>query len=268
MQVTELIINNLSTLVYSNEKNSFNPKDMVVIRVNDSEELATIKSKFESNEQESVEILRAATKEDYKQFCDNCHYSRTLLPQVKEEAEKLNLDMKISHVTVSLDRTKTTVCYTADDRVDFRDLIKVLAGKFKSRIEMKQIGNRDETRILGSLGCCGREVCCKAYLRDFDKVSIKMAKNQNIALNPQRINGMCGRLLCCLKYEDAYYDEMQKIMPKMNSYINTPNGRGQVTAQDFLRATVTVSIQKDDESTEIKTYKLDELNITPKDKKQ
>jgi cell fate regulator YaaT (PSP1 superfamily) len=187
-----------------------------------------------------------------------------LLPEIKKEVEALNLDMKVSFITTNLDRSKLIISYTADERVDFRTLIKVLAGKYKTKIEMRQIGNRDETKNIGAIAPCGRVCCCKAFLNDFDKISIKMAKNQNIALNPNRINGMCGRLLCCLKYEDEYYEEMQKKMPKINSTITTPDGKGVVTATDFLRETVSVTFTKDD-STEMKIYNLEDLK--PEQKK-
>lgn len=174
--------------------------------------------------------------------------------------------MKIGFISTNLDRTKIVVNYTADERVDFRELIKVLASKYKTRIEMKQIGNRDESKVIGAIGICGRETCCKLFLSDFDKVSIKMAKNQNLALNPNRINGMCGRLLCCLKYEDEFYEEMQKKMPKISSIIKTPDGTGKVIALDFLKELVTVEFLKhgDEESTEIKTFNLSDIS---KDKK-
>ena len=146
----------------------------------------------------------------------------------------------------------------------FRELIKILGTKFKARIEMRQIGNRDETKQVGAIGICGRVTCCKAFLNDFDKVSIKMAKNQNISLNPTRINGMCGRLLCCFKYEDDFYAEMQKKMPKENAVVSTPDGKGTVSARDFLRETVSVTFTKD-ESSETKIYDLKDIQIPTKD---
>ena len=215
---------------------------------------------------EFAEIVRVANQNDKNQNCENCKYARSLLPEIKQQAEKLNLDMKIGFISVSFDKNKITVNYTADDRVDFRELIKILGTKYKARIEMRQIGNRDETKQIGALGVCGRVTCCKAFLNDFDKVSIKMAKNQNISLNPAKINGMCGRLLCCFKYEDEYYAEMQKKMPKENALVTTPDGKGVVTNRDFLKDLVTVTFTKDD-STEIKTYDLKDITITPKDKK-
>jgi cell fate regulator YaaT (PSP1 superfamily) len=200
-----------------------------------------------------------------KQNCENCAFARKILPEIKNEANKLNLDMKIGFISTSLDKSKLCVYYTAEDRVDFRELIKVLGNKYKARIEMRQIGNRDEAKQIGAIGICGKVTCCKQFLSDFDKVSIKMAKNQNISLNPNKINGMCGRLLCCFKYEDEYYSEMQKKMTKLNSTINTPDGKATVASVDFLRETVTVNITKDD-STEQKKFTLEEIETLNKDK--
>ena len=260
MQTIELNLLNSPQIVYAIKNNDDHKiNDVVIVSINGTQDIATIKNITDVKaDVEYCEIVRLATEEDKKQNCENCKFARSLLPEIKQEAEKLNLNMKIGFISVSLDKSKINVNYTADDRVDFRDLIKILGSKYKSRIEMRQIGNRDETKQVGALGVCGRVTCCKAFLNDFDKVSIKMAKNQNISLNPNKINGMCGRLLCCFKYEDEYYAEMQKKMPKENSYVTTPDGKGVVTGRDFLRETVTVTFTKD-ESTEIKIYDLKDI---------
>ena len=260
MQAIELImLNSPQTYFAVDNIQSYNKKDVVVVNISGSLDLAVVKRIVDIEpDVEFVQIARIASEQDLKENCENCKYARTLLPEIKKEAQNLNLDMKIGFVSVSLDKSKITVSYTADDRVDFRELIKILGSKNKARIEMRQIGNRDETKKIGALGVCGRETCCKAFLNDFDKVSIKMAKNQNISLNPTRINGMCGRLLCCLKYEDEYYSEMQKKMPRLHSTITTPDGKGVVTATDFLRETITVSFTKDD-TTEVKIYNLTDI---------
>lgn len=200
--------------------------------------------------------------------CENCKLARKTLTEVKQLAENLNLNMKISFVNYSLDKSKLTINYTADERIDFREMLKILTNTYKTKIEMKQIGNRDESKCVGALGVCGRETCCKAYLKDFDKVSIKMAKNQCIALNPNRINGMCGRLLCCLKYEDEFYEEMLKKMPRINAKVNTPDGIGNVASVDVLKETVNVSFKKDEETTELKTYPLSEIKFNTKENKE
>lgn len=267
MQAIELTLLNLPQNIYAvKDNNNLNLKDIVVISSNGSLDLAKVKSFVDIKQDvEFVEIVRVATDYDLKQNCQNCKFARSILPEIKTEAQKLNLDMKIGFVSVSLDKNKINVNYTADDRVDFRELIKILGTKYKARIEMRQIGNRDETKQIGAIGVCGRVTCCKAFLNDFDKVSIKMAKNQNISLNPTKINGMCGRLLCCFKYEDDFYAEMQKKMPKTNSFVTTPDGKGKVVSTDFLRERVSVEFTKE-ESTEIKIYDLTDIQIS-KDKK-
>lgn len=263
MQVTEILLSNSPVSVYSTNTN-FKAMDKVVVSSSTGLDLGVVKCIVDSiDATEFVDIIRLATEEDNKKHCENCKFARTLLAEIKQEAENHKLDMKVGFISTNLDRSKIIVNYTADNRVDFRDLIKALGAKYKCKIEMRQIGNRDEAKQVGAIGVCGRVTCCKAYLSEFDKVSIKMAKNQNISLNPTRINGMCERLLCCLKYEDEYYDEMQKKMPKENSYVTTPDGKGVVTARDFLRETVTVTFTKD-ETTEVKTYDLKDIQ---KDKK-
>lgn len=260
MQLTEIVLFNTPTSVYAKPSENLVRGARVVLNVGGSLEMGVVKNSVDVNDAEIVSVLRTATREDNLKHCENCRFARTLLPEIKKEAEKLNLDMKIGFITTNLDRTKLTVNYTADERVDFRELLKVLGAKYKMRIEMRQIGNRDETKVVGAIGICGRETCCKLYLNDFDKVSIKMAKNQNIALNPNRINGMCGRLLCCLKYEDEFYEKMQKLMPKINSNVTTPDGVGTVVGTDFLKETVTVNFVKDDTS-EQKVYNLADIKI-------
>jgi len=204
MQAIELSLLNLPLTLYAvKDDKNYSRNDVVVVSHNNSLELAKIKSFTEIQQDvEFVEIIRKASEQDLKQNCENCKFARSILADIKLEANKLKLVMKIGFIAVSLDKNKININYTSDDRVDFRELIKVLGNKYKARIEMRQIGNRDETKQIGAIGVCGRVTCCKAFLNDFDKVSIKMAKNQNISLNPNKINGMCGRLLCCFKYED------------------------------------------------------------------
>ena len=266
MQIVEITLNNNSVPVYAKNRNNLPLKSTVVVLVDDSYEIGVIKQVAADEKiKEYADIVRLATDEDKKQHCENCRYCRKLVAEIKKEVENLNLDMKVSFISTSLDRSKHLISYTADDRVDFRELLKVLGNKLKSKIELRQIGNRDETKVVGALGMCGRVTCCKAYLNDFDKVSMKMAKNQGLPLNPNKINGMCGRLLCCLKYEDEFYAEMQKKMPKMNSTVTTPDGKGTVTYLDFLREQVSVTFTKD-ETTEVKVYNLDDIKNL-KDKK-
>ena len=267
MQLIEIVLYNnpyLAFAKYNNEQ--FLPNQKIIVETNSGLEIGMVKNIVESNsDKDLVKIKRIATDADKATHCKNCQYCKKILPEIKKEAENLGLNMKIGFISTNLDQTKIIINYTADDRVDFRELIKILASKYKTKIEMRQIGSRDETKVIGAIGVCGQETCCKLFLNDFDKVSIKMAKTQNIALNPIRINGMCGRLLCCLKYEDEFYEQMQKKMPKINTKIKTPDGEGVVTSTDYLRETVTVTFTNND-STELKIYNINDLN-TLKDKK-
>ena len=267
MQVTEILLLNTPESVFATATTEFKTNDRVVISTPSGLDLGVIKGNLDLKENvELVTIVRKPNQDDLLKNCENCKFSRSLLPEIKRSAEEQNLNMKIGFISTNLDQTKIIVNYTADDRVDFRDLIKLLGAKYKTRIEMRQIGNRDETKMIGALGVCGRVTCCKAFLSEFDKVSIKMAKNQNISLNPTRINGMCGRLLCCLKYEDEFYDEMQKKMPKIGFNVSTPDGKGTVSAVDFLKETVSVTFAKD-ETSETKIYPLTDIQFNTKDKR-
>lgn len=265
MQLNNVQLLNNSAIVHTKIFGECKPMQNVVVSVNGVLELGVVKGTIEADE-ETATFVRFANKEDMLAKCDNCKLARKTLTEVKQIAEKLNLDMKISFVSYSLDKSKLTINYTADERVDFREMLKILTSTFKTKIEMKQIGNRDESKAVGALGVCGRETCCKAYLKDFDKVSIKMAKNQGIALNPNRINGMCGRLLCCLKYEDEFYEKMQKLMPKVGFKVTTPDGVGTVASTDLLKETVTVTFKKDEDTSENKTYALADIKFNLKDK--
>ena len=151
--------------------------------------------------------------------------------------------------------------YTAENRVDFREIVKSLASKLKARIEMRQIGSRDQVQCMGAIGVCGRVCCCKAHLSDFDKVTIKMAKNQGLSLNPAKLNGMCGKLLCCLKYEDDVYAEVLDKMPKVGQRVSTPDGEGEAKSLDILHEEVEVLFVKGEE-TERKTYPLSDINFS------
>lgn len=259
MQAIEILLNGTASTVYAPSSDLYNTKDQVVVNNNGHLELGIVKAKKELKEQvDFVDIDHIATPEDIRANCENCKYCRTITADIKNEAENAGLDIKISSISFTLNRSKLTINYTADSRVDFRELVKTLGSKYKTRIEMHQIGNRDETKQIGALGVCGRETCCKAFLDDFGKVSIKMAKNQDISLNPNRINGMCGRLLCCLRYEDEYYEELQKRLPRLNSLVQTPDGKGTVSNINILKETISVTFSKDD-TTEVKIYNFDEI---------
>ena len=208
-------------------------------------------------------IIRIATPDDEKAIEKNEKLEAEAMEICQEKIKKHNLDMKLVDVEYTFDHNKVLFYFTADGRVDFRDLVRDLASVFKTRIELKQIGVRDESKMLGGLGICGRQLCCNLFLSDFAPVSIKMAKEQNLSLNPTKISGSCGRLMCCLKNEQEAYEDLIKRTPSVGSLVKTPDGKGQVTAVALLKGLVTVSIGKD-EDCQIKTYNADELEIIKK----
>ena len=160
----------------------------------------------------------------------------------KEKIAQHGLAMKLTQVAYSFDKSKLVFCFTADGRIDFRELVKDLASVFRTRIELRQIGVRDEAKILGGIGPCGRPLCCSTFLGDFIPVSIKMAKDQGLSLNPTKISGLCGRLMCCLKYENSEYEAAKKAMPDYGKEINTPEGRGKVVGLNLLSKVVKVRL--------------------------
>lgn len=206
------------------------------------------------------EVVRKATLEDDKRQEENLAKRDFLMKNTIEKASARNLAMKIVDAEYTFDRQKVIIYFTAEGRIDFRELVKELAGIFHVRIELRQIYERDDIKMRGALASCGRPCCCTTHLNDFEKVSIKMAKIQGLSLNPQKISGCCGKLMCCLKYENAYYQDIFKKMPKINSQANTPDGTGYVISNDMLRQEVKVRINTDDGSTEIRVYPLDKIN--------
>lgn len=185
-------------------------------------------------------IQRLATEHDKKKLADNKIAEKEALKTCDEKVKKHNLPMKLLNAEYTFDRGKIIFYFTAGSRVDFRELVKDLAGIFKTRIELRQVGVRDEAKHLGGYGSCGRSLCCSTFLGEFETISIKMAKNQNISPNPTKINGVCGRLMCCLKYEDESYTVLRATFPKEGSFIETPMGRGKVTKNSFFTKHVTV----------------------------
>jgi len=186
-----------------------------------------------------------------------------------EKIKKHELDMKLIDTEYTFDNNKVLFYFTADGRIDFRDLVKDLASVFKTRIELRQIGVRDETKIVGGIGICGRPLCCASYLSEFIPVSIKMAKEQNLSLNPTKISGVCGRLMCCLKYEEETYEELNGRLPNIGDYVTTDDGlKGEVHSVSILRQLVKVVVTVNGDEKEIREYKVDQLKFRPKRKKE
>ena len=206
-------------------------------------------------------VVRKATPEDDAQLKRNLDDRAPALATIREKAAELGLNMKLVDAEYTFDRSKLIFYFTADGRVDFRNLVRTLASIFRVRIELRQIYERDDTKMRGALAMCGRPCCCTTHLPDFEKVSIKMAKVQGLSLNPQKISGMCGRLLCCLKYENAYYSEVFKEMPKVGSRVKTADGEGVVEANDLIKLTSRVRVLTKDGSYDVRTYKLEELKV-------
>jgi len=198
-------------------------------------------------------VLRLATEADEKVRADNARREKEAFAFCLKKIEELGLDMQLVSTECAFDGSKLLFFFTADARVDFRELVRILAFNFHTRIELRQIGVRDKAKMLGGLGICGRPFCCAQFLDDFQPVSIKMAKTQNLSLNPTKISGTCGRLMCCLKYEQDAYEDLIKTSPKAESFVDTPDGRGTVTAVNLMRQSVNVRMEKDPE--EIHCYR-------------
>ena len=179
-------------------------------------------------------VIRVSTKNDYNSYLKNLRDSSDALRYARKLAQELNLEMRIMDASFTLDRKQLTFNFVADERIDFRNLVKSIAAKYKTRIELHQLGVRDKSKEIGGIGQCGRELCCSSFLNGLETISINMAKNQNIALNPSKINGACGRLLCCLSYEDDVYTDHRKQLPKVGEVVKTEKGEGKVTSLDVL----------------------------------
>lgn len=206
-------------------------------------------------------VIRIATERDDRQQADNKKKEKEAYQICLEKIKKHNLEMKLIDTEYTFDNNKILFYFTADGRIDFRELVKDLASVFKTRIELRQIGVRDETKILGGMGICGRALCCHTFLSEFAPVSIKMAKEQNLSLNPTKISGVCGRLMCCLKNEEETYEELNRRLPNVGDYVTTDDGyKGEVHSVNVLRQLVKVVVDTGDEK-EIMEYHVDQLRF-------
>ena len=260
-----------SVIVETARGMEFGTVTMDVCDVDESEIVASLKK-----------IIRIANEKEHKQHIENVKKKERAMALCQEKIDKHGLVMKLIDVEYTFDNSKVVFYFTADGRVDFRELVKDLAGVFKMRIELRQIGVRDEAKMLGGIGSCGRALCCHSWLSDFEPVSIKMAKVQNLSLNPAKISGICGRLMCCLKYENDIYMEFRKGMPDVGESVKTPDGTAKVVDTNLLERTVKVRLFLDDKpkgknsednadqdeklSTDIYTYKKEEIRRIDKHK--
>lgn len=213
-------------------------------------------------------IIRIATRKDDEQAKNNIEKSKGAFKICLEKIKNRNLAMKLIDAEYTFDNNKVLFYFTADGRIDFRELVKDLAAVFRTRIELRQVGVRDEAKIVGSIGACGRALCCHSYLPEFIPVSIKMAKEQNISLNPGKISGICGRLMCCLKYEDETYEYLNSKLPNVGDFVTTPdNIKGEVVSVNVLKQKVKVKVDVGDEK-ELVEYPVAELKFKAKHKKE
>ncbi|MEF9934924.1 MAG: stage 0 sporulation family protein [Clostridium sp.] len=206
-------------------------------------------------------VIRVATVEDLYKNSDNKKKQEEAYGICLEKIHKHNLPMKLIDVEYTFDNSKIIFYFVADGRIDFRELVKDLAAIFRTRIELRQIGVRDESKVIGGLGPCGRKLCCSSFLGDFEPVSIKMAKEQNLSLNPTKISGVCGRLMCCLNYEQDTYVEIRKRLPKVSSIVSTPDGNGEVVENSVLKENLKVRVKNDNDEFEIREYKIKQIKL-------
>jgi len=207
-------------------------------------------------------VLRIALDEDFDIHRENKRKAEEAILKCQGKVDEHGLRMKLVDVEYTFDNNKVIFYFTADGRVDFRELVKDLAAIFKTRIELRQIGVRDEAKTVGGIGPCGKEVCCKQFLGEFDPVSIKMAKEQSLSLNPTKISGLCGRLMCCLKYEHETYEELLEKMPQVGSIIITPSGKGTIVDTYTLLERIKARVKLEDNTEDLIYFQLDEITVT------
>ena len=244
--------------------------DKVIVETVRGLDFGTVATPIKTIEREDADeplkdVVRIATHQDLAQVKKVQALNKKFLEETKKIVEDFGLEMKIISCDTSFDEQKININFTSENRVDFRELVKELGSRFKARIELRQIGARDEVKIIGGLGPCGKVCCCREFLKDFEHVSIKMPKVQGLSLNPTKISGLCGRLMCCLGYENAHYSETFRLMPRINSEVETPEGKGTVVYNNLLKRLVQVRLgEKDDPTSQILEFPLDKIKIKAK----
>ena len=239
---------------FNAEELSLDAGDPVIVETEKGLVLGTVLAPPHEKEKRFIlkspkKVVRKAAPEDLGQFARNQELEKEAFQFCLQKIKERGLNMKLVKTEVLLDRSKALFYFTAEKRVDFRELVRDLAAQFRMRIEMRQIGVRDEAKMVCGVGGCGRELCCATFLNRFDLVSVKMAKEQNLALNPSKISGACGRLMCCLSYEFSTYLELKKNLPKVGKHVVTRSGKGKVIRQNVLNQTVTVELEEGGEVT-------------------
>jgi len=248
IEVVGIKFNNSGTMYYFDPQDRIYEKDCnVIVETEYGLQFGTviqdnIKIKNEKIVQPLKKIIKKASDEDIKKNDKNLKDATVALDECKNEILKIELNMNVLSCFYTFDRSQLIYYFTSDNRIDFRELVKILAKKFHTRIEMRQIGARDKSKHVGGIGPCGRILCCKKFLNNFDSISIGMAKNQSLALNPNKINGCCGRLFCCLEYEDEQYVDLKKGMPTVGKKVETEYGVGKVVSVDYFKRKYNVEI--------------------------
>lgn len=257
---------------YISDNDNIKLTDSVVVDTDKGEEIGVVAKVLELEEKEELEkVKRIATEKDFENQKNMDEKAKEALKFCKEEAKKLELDMKVLSAEYTLDGTKLTIYFVSEDRVDFRELVKIIAAKYRARIELRQIGPRDEVREYPTLGMCGKEVCCRTHLQNFEPVTIKMAKEQGLQINMSKLSGACGKLMCCLRYEEELYKENLKKLPKVGEIVRVKGekDRAKVTAVDILNLNVKVKFGIDNEEEErYESYPVEDLKWTPKQNKK
>jgi len=246
-------------------------KDKVIVETARGIEYGTVVIAPTEMEEDKIvlplkEVIRIATEEDEKQVLSNQQKEKEAYKICHEKIKKHKIDMKLVEVEYTFDNSKILFYFTAEGRVDFRELVKDLASVFKTRIELRQIGIRDEAKMLGGIGICGRQLCCNTFLDEFQPVSIKMVKEQSLSLNPTKISGICSRLMCCLKYEHEAYKDLLAKTPNVGSHVKTDEGRGEIISISLLKEKIKVKLFKNDDI-ELKEYNLSDVEVIERSKK-
>ena len=259
-RVVGVIVRKIKEKIYAQPKHlTLELNETVIVETEHGVEFGFICEKENEKEQPADVkfgvVIRKANEHDIKRLENNEHKNDLAWDKVYEKISEMKLDMKLTSVNYTFDRTKLFIYYTSETRVDFREFIKVLGHTLKTRIQMVQIGVRDESKIIGGIGTCGQQLCCKVFLKDFNSVTIDMAKDQDLSLNTTKLSGLCGRLMCCLAYEHELYANLKKSLPAIGSIVSTPNGKGKLVSINCVKETC--GIEFDDRN--IKNFKITQI---------
>lgn len=246
-EVYQVLIEDKKEIIALSNSGKYLTGDNIIVKTSRGEQYGKITDIISEKNSEinDIYIIRKANKKDYNNYLKNLRLSEDMLKFAKQEATKLKLDMNFVSADVTLDNKHLLYQFVADERVDFRELAKSIAGKYKLRVELRQIGARDKAKLIDGIGPCGRRLCCASFLDKLDSISMNMAKNQGLALNPSKINGACGRLMCCLTYENDNYLECRNQLPGVGKMVETEFGEGRVVSEDVLNLKYTVNINNE-----------------------